>query len=67
MCQPQASKPKTNTATATVVIRLLKQLQLWQQRQRSRRQLAQLDPRQLADSGISQAERLLELDKPFWR
>jgi uncharacterized protein YjiS (DUF1127 family) len=29
--------------------------------------LAQLDGRQLADTGITQADRDAELDKPFWR
>lgn len=47
--------------------RLLVRLQLWRQNSRTRRQLAQLDGRQLADAGITQAERDSELDKPFWR
>ncbi|WP_085723454.1 DUF1127 domain-containing protein [Pseudomonas sp. R37(2017)] len=37
------------------------------ERARTRRLLAQLDDRQLADLGISLAERCNELDKPFWR
>lgn len=32
-----------------------------------RRQLAQLSTAQLADFGASGADRLAELDKPFWR
>ncbi|MFJ2281549.1 DUF1127 domain-containing protein [Pseudomonas sp. NPDC087803] len=42
---------------------------LWQglERARTRRWLAQLDHRDLADLGLSHAERLNELDKPFWR
>lgn len=46
---------------------LLTLLRIWQQRHRSRRQLAQLDSRLLADTGISEAERQVELSKPFWR
>ncbi|MBX9756687.1 MAG: DUF1127 domain-containing protein [Pseudomonadaceae bacterium] len=46
---------------------LLARLQTWRQNSRTRRQLAQLDTRQLADTGITQAERGSELDKPFWR
>ena len=42
-------------------------LKRWQQYARTRRQLAQLDERQLADLGISLADRAVELDKPFWR
>lgn len=47
--------------------RLLARLQAWRQNSRTRQQLAQLDARQLADAGITQAERDSELDKPFWR
>jgi uncharacterized protein YjiS (DUF1127 family) len=47
--------------------RLLARLQAWRQNSRTRQQLAQLDPRQLADAGITDAERDSELDKPFWR
>ncbi len=32
-----------------------------------RRQLAQLDSRELADAGISHGDRMAELSKPFWR
>ncbi|EIK55057.1 hypothetical protein YO5_19887 [Stutzerimonas stutzeri TS44] len=46
---------------------LLALLRLWQQRARSRRQLAQLDARLLADTGISPSERQEELRRPFWR
>jgi uncharacterized protein YjiS (DUF1127 family) len=42
---------------------------LWHnlERARTRRLLAQLDGRALADLGLSHADRLNELDKPFWR
>ena len=36
-------------------------------RPESRRQLARLDSRLLADAGISEAQRYAELNKPFWR
>ncbi|WP_415772533.1 DUF1127 domain-containing protein [Pseudomonas sp. LB3P38] len=36
-------------------------------RARTRRLLGQLDDRQLSDLNISHADRLNELDKPFWR
>lgn len=39
----------------------------WQRNLRTRRQLAHLDSRQLMDAGITEAQRLAELDKPFWR
>lgn len=37
------------------------------ERTRTRRLLAQLDGRDLADLGLSHADRLNELEKPFWR
>jgi uncharacterized protein YjiS (DUF1127 family) len=46
---------------------LLKWLCAGLERARTRRLLAQLDDRQLADLGISHADRSNELDKPFWR
>ena len=49
------------------LLRVWQQLRLWQQRMRTRQQLAALDDRQLADVGISHSERLGELNKPFWR
>ena len=32
-----------------------------------RRQLSQLDSRELSDLGISHGDRMAELSKPFWR
>ncbi|MCY1285304.1 hypothetical protein D9M68_377300 [compost metagenome] len=49
------------------LLRLLGLFALWAQRVRTRRQLAQLDERLLADVGISRSERSAELRKPFWR
>lgn len=37
------------------------------ERARTRRLLGQLDDRQLSDLNISHADRVNELDKPFWR
>ena len=42
-------------------------VRLWQRRIESRRQLARLDSRLLADAGISEAQRYAELNKPFWK
>jgi uncharacterized protein YjiS (DUF1127 family) len=61
--------PELPTATGRtgLILRLLARLHTWRQNSRSRRQLAQLDGRQLADAGITASERDLELAKPFWR
>jgi len=42
-------------------------LALWRQRSRSRRQLALLNDRALADVGISRAEQWQEIHKRFWQ
>ena len=39
----------------------------WQRNRHTRKQLARLDSRQLADAGITEAQRQVELEKPFWR
>ncbi|HCJ30519.1 MAG TPA: hypothetical protein DHV63_14805 [Pseudomonas sp.] len=61
----------TQRVTSTIGLpplrRALQLMRLWQQRARTRRQLAALDDRQLADVGISRSERLDELNKPIWR
>ncbi|NMY36054.1 MULTISPECIES: DUF1127 domain-containing protein [Pseudomonas] len=52
---------------ASMPLRVLANLMLWQRRISSRHQLARLDSRLLADAGISEAQRYEELSKPFWR
>ncbi|WP_415760662.1 DUF1127 domain-containing protein [Pseudomonas sp. LT1P18] len=47
--------------------RLLRSVANNLERARTRRLLGQLDDRQLSDLNISHADRLNELDKPFWR
>ncbi|MHC6223283.1 DUF1127 domain-containing protein [Pseudomonas sp. X10] len=54
-------------SNASLPLRALSSLLLWQRRISSRRQLARLDARLLADAGISEAQRYEELSKPFWR
>ncbi len=46
--------------------RALRTLLTWQERDRQRHALAQLDARMLKDVGLSRAEVDLELRKPFW-
>ncbi|WP_172148271.1 MULTISPECIES: DUF1127 domain-containing protein [Pseudomonas] len=60
---------QTNSANATsgLPLRMVAALLTWQRRIVSRRQLARLDARLLADAGISEAQRHAELSKPFWR
>lgn len=63
-------RPSTARPLATPTSRLLRivaRVSLWRRNLRTRRQLAELDERLLADAGISAAERVAELRKPFWR
>ena len=46
---------------------LLRALIAGLERARTRRLLGQLNDQQLSDLGISHADRLNEVDKPFWR
>ncbi|MCO7572549.1 DUF1127 domain-containing protein [Pseudomonas chlororaphis] len=45
----------------------MKALANMMERARTRQLLAQMDERQLSDSGISHGERAAELHRPFWR
>jgi uncharacterized protein YjiS (DUF1127 family) len=42
-------------------------LHVWRERQRSRRQLAELSARDLHDVGLSWSDIAYEAEKPFWR
>ena len=39
----------------------------WLERARSRRELAELPPHLLKDIGLTEADRVVESNKPFWR
>ena len=57
----------SSKTVTSLPLNLLATLLLWQRRIVSRRQLARLDTRLLADAGISESQRYAELGKPFWR
>ncbi len=50
-----------------IVARLGAMLRLWRARIRERRELAQLDERELHDIGMSRSLIYSEISKPFWR
>lgn len=58
---------QTSNVRANLPLQIIATLLLWQRRIVSRHELANLDERLLADSGISLHERDAELRKPFWR
>ena len=47
--------------------KLSETLRVWRQRQRDRRQLAELTERERHDVGLSWSDVVYEADKPFWR
>ncbi|MDE3739546.1 MULTISPECIES: DUF1127 domain-containing protein [Pseudomonas] len=57
----------TGLPAAPWYLRLFATLAQWARNARTRRQLAKLDGRALADVGISPSDRFAELEKPFWR
>jgi uncharacterized protein YjiS (DUF1127 family) len=57
-----AAKPRSPRRWSVVSM-----LALWRERSRSRRHLALLDDRALADIGISRAEQWKESRKRFWQ
>ena len=63
----QSASQTTAPTKTTWPLRLLAAITVWRRNVRTRKQLARLDDRQLADAGICPSERDLELGKPFWR
>lgn len=58
---------RSSAPIAAAFMRLTLTLAEWRHRARSRVALARLSARELADIGLSPAERLRECEKPFWR
>ncbi len=50
-----------------LLLHAAQRLAVWRRHARTRRQIAALSERALADVGISRAAREQELSKPFWR
>jgi len=48
------------------VARIRKLARIWHERYATRQQFARVDARTLRDCGISEAERFIEVNKPFW-
>lgn len=49
------------------VLGILGTLRLWRQRSIERAMLARMTYRDIADLGMTEADVLYEMDKPFWR
>lgn len=60
-------KQRSPRSLLALLGRAYRVLREWRRRTRSRAELLRLDDRALRDIGITRAEALYEIDKPFWR
>lgn len=61
-----AGETGSSFGLARLIARLVDVVLAWQERARERDTLAQLDQRMLKDVGLTPADVVMELDKPFW-
>jgi len=66
--QSQSETVRRNLAICSLELltRVIKIIEIWRQREISRRSFYVLDPSILRDAGISEAQRFIEGNKPFW-
>jgi uncharacterized protein YjiS (DUF1127 family) len=57
----------TNNHGSGFFAQISETLHVWRERQRARRQLAELSERDLHDVGLSWSDVAYEAEKPFWR
>ena len=57
----------TNHHGSGLLAELIETFHVWRQRQRDRRQLAEMTSRDLHDVGLSWSDIAYEAEKPFWR
>lgn len=55
------------TLLVSDMVRIVETLRVWQRRSTWRTRLSELDDRLLQDIGITRAEAMREIRKPFWR
>jgi uncharacterized protein YjiS (DUF1127 family) len=66
--QSQSETVRRNLAICSLELltRVIKIIEIWRQREISRTSFYVLDPSILRDAGISEAQRFIEGNKPFW-
>ena len=66
--QSQSETVRRNLAICSLELltRVIKIIEIWRQREKSRTSFYVLDPSILKDAGISEAQRFIEGNKPFW-
>jgi uncharacterized protein YjiS (DUF1127 family) len=66
-CYIRSQQSDPAISATRLLARIWRTLNTWRQRSASRHALARLSPRLMKDAGISEAERFVEFNKPFWR
>ena len=66
--QSQSETVRRNLAIRSLELltRVTKIIEIWRQREISRTSFSVLDPSILRDAGISESQRFIEGNKPFW-
>ncbi|MGE0724486.1 MAG: DUF1127 domain-containing protein [Alphaproteobacteria bacterium] len=64
---PLVSRTTGSVRPASTISRAVIALLDWNDRQRARRMLLELDDRALRDVGLTRSDAVREADKPFWR
>ena len=64
---PYIGETAVSAAINAFFARAAKALRTWNQRVKQRNALSQLSSRLLEDAGVSEAQRLTEISKFFWR
>ena len=66
--QSQSETVRRNLAICSLELltRVTNIIEIWRQREISRKSFYMLDPSILRDAGISEAQRFIEGNKPFW-
>lgn len=66
--QSQSETVRRNLAICSLELltRVIKIIEIWRQREISRTSFYVLNPSILRDAGISEAQRFIECNKPFW-
>jgi uncharacterized protein YjiS (DUF1127 family) len=64
--QSETVRRKLAICSLELITRVINIIKIWRQREISRRSFYVLDPSILRDAGISEAQRFIEGNKPFW-
>jgi uncharacterized protein YjiS (DUF1127 family) len=64
--QPETDRRNHALDSLELLTRAIKVIDIWRQREKSRASFYGLDSKILRDAGISETQRFIEGNKPFW-